>query len=140
MTYVPLAIVYKFEVSLKANQEVHESWEFPFEWGRYQWVPELTYSSSQRWLPFSMNSQIKCDIRKLKEGKSAEITLKNTSERDESTTLLLLLHINEHVNGKDSDFLLRPMKDIEDSVVWDELHVSEPKLEFKLIHTERIWE
>ena len=135
-----MAIVYKFEVSLKANQEVHESWEFPFEWGRYQWVPELTYSSSQRWLPFSRNSQIKCDIRKLKEGKSAEITLKNTSERDESTTLLLLLHINEHVNGKDSDFLLRPMKDIEDSVVWDELRVSEPKLEFKLIHIERIWE
>ena len=97
MSYATLAIVTEFEVSLEAKQEKFVAWEFPYEWGRYQWIPELIYSSSESWLAFKSNEAIQCDIRKLKEGRSAELALKNTSVKTETVNLLLLLHINDYV-------------------------------------------
>ena len=134
MSYAPLAFVYKFEVSLEAKQEKSVKWEFPYEWGRYQWIPELIYRSSESWLPFKSNEAIQCDIRKLKEGTSAELTLKNTSDGTETVTLFLLLHINDyagpekkhaHVDNQSEFMVNGPEGDLD--------------VEFKLVSTEKIW-
>lgn len=126
--YAPLAIVNEFEVTLEPKQEKSVAWRFPYVWGRYQWIPELIYSSSESWLPFKSNDSIQCDIRKLKEGTSAELALKNTTRRTETVTLLLLLHINDYVvpEKEHAEFKVNgPEGDLD--------------VEFKLVRQERIW-
>ena len=127
MSYVTVAIVNELEVTLQPDQKKSVQWEYRFEWGRFQWIPELIYRSSESWLPFKKNDAILCDIRKLKEGTVAEIALKNTSSKTESVTLLLLLHINDYVD---------PEKHPEFQVTDIEGHLDD---EFKLVRTERIW-
>ena len=117
--------MYEFEVTLKPKQEIDVKWAFPHDWGRYQWIPELIYRSSESWLPFRSNEAIQCDIRKLKEGTSAELTLKNTSDGTETVTLFLLLHINDYVGPEKKNVMDSPEGDLD--------------VEFKLVSTEKIW-
>ena len=126
--------MYEFEVTLEPKQEKPVAWIFPYEWGRYQWIPELIYRASESWLSFKSNNAIQCDIRKLKEGKSAELALKNTSVRTESATILLLLHINDYVV---------PEKEHAHVDNQSKFNVNGPNgdldVEFKLVSTEKIW-